>query len=325
MNGNSVHTFVSTVELVGLIGKSNYRLLDLRTYSKYVRAHISGSIHIDNNIFVEQNEDGINVIPNCERISSYLASKGINSNDTLILVDDVFNLNCSLAAWTLHYFGFKNVVLVDGAFSKWETEKGDLKSIKVETNTDTYLPKCPECDSLNLKLDSAQGDFLCINCESIVGDSYIDQSGKWSIYLKEQQRNQTERGNFSLNQLDDSILISKDEIMMYLNSDEFIFVDNRSEYAMLLDQQGGNIPRAVHLWYLDLFEEHPDYFIVKKADELTEELEIRGIAKDKTIIVYCESAPQSALVYLVLKELEYPDVRLYLAGYDEWRLNCGFL
>ena len=47
--------------------------------------------------------------------------------------------------------------------------------------------------------------------------------------------------------------------------------------------------------------------------------------KEKAIIVYCESAPQSALVYLVLRKLGYPDVRLYLAGYDEWRLNYGFL
>jgi thiosulfate/3-mercaptopyruvate sulfurtransferase len=267
MCGNSVHTFISTLELAGLMSKPNYKLLDLREHSKYVKGHITGSIHIDNNIFVQQNEDGVNVIPNCEMIESYLSKKGIRNEDILILIDDVFNLNCSLAAWTLHYFGFKNVILVDGAFSKWEVEHGELSTEAVYHS----------------------------------------------------------RGDISLDQQDDSILISKDEIMMNLHSEEFIFVDNRSEYAMLLDQQGGNIPGAVHLWYLDLFEEHPDYFIVKKTEELLDELTARGITRDKTIIVYCESAPQSALVYLVLKELGFPDVKLYLAGYDEWRLNCGFL
>ena len=267
MCGNSVHTFISTLELASLMSDSKHKLLDLREYSKYVKGHISGSIPIDNNIFVEQNEDGINVIPNCDKIAAYLSKKGMKNNDILVLVDDVFNLNCSLAAWTLHYFGFKNVILIDGAFSKWETESGELSTEEIR--------------------------------------------------LKE--------GNIKLNQQDDTILISKNEIMMYLHSDKYIFVDNRSEYAMLLDQQGGNIPGAVHLWYLDLFEEHPDYFIIKKTEELMEELTVRGITKEKTIIVYCESAPQSALVYLVLKKLGYPDVRLYLAGYDEWRLNCGFL
>ena len=100
----------------------------MREYSKYVKGHISGSIHIDNNIFAEQNEDGINVIPNCDKIAAYLSKKGMKNNDLLVLVDDVFNLNCSLAAWTLHYFGFKNVILIDGAFSKWETESGELST-----------------------------------------------------------------------------------------------------------------------------------------------------------------------------------------------------
>ncbi len=265
MCGNSVHTFVSTEALLSLMTNSNCKILDLRDYSKFQKGHITGAIHIDNSIFVEQNEDGINVIPDCKIIANYLNQKGIKNEDILILVDDVFNLNCSIAAWTLHYFCFRNVILLDGAFSKWEKENNELSTEEI----------------------------------------------------------QLERGDFTLDKQDDTILISKEEIIMNLNSDDFIFVDNRSEYAILLDQQGGNIPGAIHFWYLDLFEEYPDYFIIKKNEDLIGEMNVREINKDKTIIVYCESAPQSALVYLALKELGYPDVRLYLAGYDEWRLNCG--
>ncbi len=267
MYGNSVQTFVSTEELLSLITNSNYKILDLRDYSKFLKGHITGSIHIDNNIFVEQDEDGVNVIPDCKKIASYLKHKGIRNEDILVLVDDVFNLNCSIAAWTLHYFCFKNVILLDGAFSKWEKENNGLSTEEIKL----------------------------------------------------------ERGDLTLNQQDDSILISKDEIIKNINSEDFIFVDNRSENAILLDQQGGNIKGAVHFWYLDLFEEYPDYFIIKKNEDLFEEMKVRKIMKDKTIIVYCESAPQSALVYLVLKEMGYPDVRLYLAGYDEWRLKCGYV
>lgn len=267
MYGNSVQTFVSTEELLSLVTNSNYKILDLRDYSKFLKGHITGSIHIDNNIFVEQDEDGVNVIPDCKKIASYLKHKGIRNEDILVLVDDVFNLNCSIAAWTLHYFCFKNVILLDGAFSKWEKENNGLSTEEIKL----------------------------------------------------------ERGDLTLNQQDDSILISKDEIIKNINSEDFIFVDNRSENAILLDQQGGNIKGAVHFWYLDLFEEYPDYFIIKKNEDLFEEMKVRKIMKDKTIIVYCESAPQSALVYLVLKEMGYPDVRLYLAGYDEWRLKCGYV
>ncbi|MCE7741425.1 MAG: hypothetical protein GOP50_03115, partial [Candidatus Heimdallarchaeota archaeon] len=186
--------------------------------------------------------------------------------DKLILVDDVFNLNCSLAAWTLHYFGFIKVILLDGAYSKWEKEINELTTELVEF----------------------------------------------------------EKGNIELTEINGSILITKDEILMSIQSGKFTFVDNRSEYALLLDQQGGNIPGAIHFWYLDLFEEYPDYFILKDKDSIIEELTVRNITQDKSIVVYCESAPQSALVYLVLKEFNYPDVRLYLAGYDEWRLLCSY-
>ena len=267
MSENNIQSFVSIDDLIYNQSFSNYKILDLRENHKFQNGHIKDSIHIDNNYFTQQDEDGINIIPDMEKLQNYLQLKGINQDDKLILVDDVFNLNCSLAAWTLHYFCFNNVLLLDGAYSKWEKEVNEFTTEIIE------LPK----------------------------------------------------GNIKLTKIREELLISKDEILINIHSDSFIFVDNRSEYALLLDQQGGNIPGAIHLWYLDLFEEYPDYFVLKDKESILEELKVRNITKDKTIVVYCESAPQSALVYLVLRELGYPDVRLYLAGYDEWRLICSFI
>ena len=267
MSENYVQNFISISELLSKQNLEDYKFLDLREFHKYKKGHINGSIHIDNNYFTQQDEDGINIIPNREQLTQYLQKKGINKTDKLILVDDVFNLNCSLAAWSLHYFGFNNILLLDGAFSKWEKEINQL-STKVK--------------------------------EFPIGDIVLDD-------------------------INENLLITKDEILINIHSDDFIFVDNRSEYALLLDQQGGNIPGAVHFWYLDLFEEHPDYFVLKEKESILDELKVRNITKDKIVVVYCESAPQSALVYLVLKELGYPDVRLYLAGYDEWRLDSHFI
>jgi thiosulfate/3-mercaptopyruvate sulfurtransferase len=267
MSENHIETFVTTQYLAEHLESRNYKVIDLRDYEKYEKEHIKGSVHINNSIFSQQNEDGLNILPKEEILLLNLREKGINSSDKLILVDDVFNLNCSLAAWTLHYFGFFNVNLLDGALAKWEKEKLPLTS------------DIPEVS----------------------------------------------KGNISFKVENPNILITKDEILMNINSNDIIYVDNRSEYALVLDQQGGNIPGAIHFWYLDLFEEFPDYFILKDKDALEQELISKNIIKDKTIVVYCESAPQSALVYLVLKEIGYPDVRLYLAGYDEWRIICSFM
>ncbi len=267
MKRKSIQTFLSTDSLEKNLSNSQYKIVDLRDAGKFERGHIQGSVHIDNNVFAKQDDDGFNTLPDKEELLGTLKEKGINKKDIIVFVDDVFNLNCSLAAWTLHYFGFYNVKLLDGAFAKWEIEKKPLTS---------ELSKFP----------------------------------KGSIELKEENS---------------SILVTKDEILMNYKSEDFLFVDNRSEYALVLDQQGGNIPGAIHFWYLDIFEEYPDYFILKDCSIIEDELLSRNIAKDKTIVVYCESAPQSALVYLALKELGYPDVRLYLAGYEEWRIICSFL
>ncbi|MCK4896792.1 MAG: hypothetical protein KAS47_08285, partial [Candidatus Heimdallarchaeota archaeon] len=132
-------------------------------------------------------------------------------------------------------------------------------------------------------------------------------------------------GNIDFTVGNPSIYITKDEILMNIYSEDCTFVDNRSDYAIKYDQQGGIIPGAKQFFYLDIFEEYPDYFMLKDLKSIHKELLEKEIIEDKTIVLYCESAPQSALVYLVMKELGYQDVKLYLAGYEEWRIICSFL
>jgi thiosulfate/3-mercaptopyruvate sulfurtransferase len=43
-----------------------------------------------------------------------------------------------------------------------------------------------------------------------------------------------------------------------------------------------------------------------------------GIAKEKTIYVYCHDGFRMSLAYLQLKHLGYPDVRLYNGGWSHW-------
>jgi len=268
MTKKCITSFITTEEVAENLGNTNFKILDLREFKKFKENHIPGSIHVDSHIFTKLDEYGYNTIPSKENIISALQKAGINNNDKLILIDDVFNLNCSLPAWTLNFFGINGISLIDGALAKWEKENHPM--------------------------------------------------------TKEINENH-EKGNFTIRDHDTSITITKDEIIVYLDSDDFIFLDNRSEFALTMDQQGGNIPRAIHYWWMDMFAEHREYFILKPPEEILLDLERLNVEKDKTIVTYCESAPQSALVYLVMKDLGYKDVRLYLAGYNEWRAICGFL
>ena len=267
MTNSTISTFISSECLADYIIDDRYKILDLRTREKFEKGHIAGSVHIDSEIFIKQNNEGVNVVPDKDLILQNLRDKGINNDDILILVDDVFNLNCSIAAWVLHYFGFFNIKLLDGALSKWEKENRPL------TTEEPFYPE----------------------------------------------------GNIDFTTENPSIYITKDEILMNIYTEEFTFVDNRSDYAIKFDQQGGTIPGAKEYWYLDIFEEYPDYFILKDLNQIHDDLLEKDITEDKAIVLYCESAPQSALVYLVMKEIGYPDVKLYLAGYEEWRVICSFL
>lgn len=267
MTNNKISTFVSTDSLSDFLVDESYKILDLRTQEKFNQGHIAGSLHINSELFIKRDNEGINVVPDKEVILTTLREKGINKDDTLILVDDVFNLNCAIAVWVFHYYGFFNVKLLDGALSKWEKEN------RLLTTETTFYPL---------------GDI----------DFTVENP---------------------------SIYISKDEILMNIYSEDCTFVDNRSDYAIEYDQQGGIIPGAKQFFYLDIFEEYPDYFILKDFTAILKELHEKDITENKDIVLYCESAPQSALVYLVMKELGYSDVKLYLAGYEEWRIICSFL
>ncbi len=267
MTKNKISTFVSTDSLSDFLIDESYKILDLRSQEKFDQGHITGSIHIDSELFIKRNNEGIIVVPDKELILTTLREKGVRNDNILILVDDVFNLNCSIAVWVFHYYGFFNVKLLDGALSKWEKEDRLLT-----TEIAFYPPR--------------DIDFI------------IE---------------------------DPSIYITKDEILMNIYSEDCIFVDNRSEYAIDYDQQGGSIPGSKQFFYLDVFEEYPDYFILKDLESIHQELHKKNITEDKSIVLFCESAPQSALVYLIMKELGYPDVKLYLAGYEEWRIICSFL
>jgi len=262
------HFFVSTDTLAEILHSSNnLKVIDLRDKRNYSEGHIPNAINIQSSLFVKKTAEGFNALPNKENLENLLRSKGINCSDNLVFVDDVFNLNCSLAAWVLYYYGFESVMLLDGALGKWKKEDRPL---------DTFVPEYEE-------------------------------------------------GDIKFSKLNSDILITRDELLVSLQTNDFVIVDNRSEYALTLDNLGGKIPGAIHYWWMNAFEEHPDYFVLKDLKTIESELYQKGITRESNVVLYCESAPESALIFFVLKQLSYNNVKLYLGGYEEWRLYCSFI
>jgi len=110
-------------------------------------------------------------------------------------------------------------------------------------------------------------------------------------------------------------------ILDHLNNPQVILFDCRSEEeytgAVARAQRGGHIPGAIHIDWLTSVD-LSDKGKIKNAETIRHTYEAQGITPNKEIIVYCHTHRRSALIYFILKMLNYPNVRAYAGSWSEW-------
>lgn len=116
-------------------------------------------------------------------------------------------------------------------------------------------------------------------------------------------------------------LISRDDILARLGDPAMALLDARTpeEYdgTKVRSARGGHIPGAVNLNWKDTMDEN-NHRRLLPDDALRGMLTDRGIAPDKTVVVYCHTHHRSAHSYMMLKHLGYPDVLAYDGSWSEW-------
>ncbi len=123
---------------------------------------------------------------------------------------------------------------------------------------------------------------------------------------------------------DPNLICSIEEVRSFAagDDDNVVLLDARSqaEYvgADVRAARGGHIPTAVNLdWTLFLTEGDPKVW--KPADELRALVERAGIAKDATIVTYCQTGVRAAHALFTLKLIGYGQGnRLYDGSWAEW-------
>lgn len=109
------------------------------------------------------------------------------------------------------------------------------------------------------------------------------------------------------------ILATVDYLERAKDNKNVILIDNR-ERLNFLEQ---HIPGAINIPYRTLGS--PDR-ILKPREELKRLLKNRNIAEDSEIITYCGSVGTlSGLAYYALKSVDYPNVKLYVRSFKEWK------
>jgi len=115
-----------------------------------------------------------------------------------------------------------------------------------------------------------------------------------------------------------AVLAQLAEVRASLDDPHVVFVDARTpeEYV------AGHIPGAVNLNYpLNAQPEPPNAW--KPVAELRSMYEGLGVTPDKMVIPYCTSGVRSAVTFLALKLIGYPNVALYTGSWQEWESVPG--
>lgn len=111
------------------------------------------------------------------------------------------------------------------------------------------------------------------------------------------------------------------QVLAHLGKRDVVFFDTRSPAEFngedLRDnRRGGRIPGAVLLNYEDLLSKETKE-VVSPA-EVQAKLDERGIAKDKTVVLYCQTATRTSLPQIALRDLGYENVVVYDASWHEY-------
>ena len=123
MNYTNPHLLWSIDELKSRLQDPRLVVLDLRPPEAYSNGHIPGARSFD--IF------GISLIDTRpEPLKAYLwliehliQAKGINSDNTILIYDDVAGMRSARLFWFLEFFGHDDVHVLNGGFTAWQAAR----------------------------------------------------------------------------------------------------------------------------------------------------------------------------------------------------------
>ena len=62
------------------------------------------------------------MVPSVQEFSESMRKCDVRKNDIVVVYDRVGMLSSPRAYWTMKLFGLKNVMILNGTFTKWEAE-----------------------------------------------------------------------------------------------------------------------------------------------------------------------------------------------------------
>ena len=160
-------------------------------------------------------------------------------------------------------------------------------------------------------IDHQQSSMLNGGIKAWVNDSFPLETTAAEI--------QTSRLNLNIDQ---TLIADIDEILQQLDNPDTAIWDVRTTEehngTKVLGQRGGHIPGAIHHEWTELTNAN-DSDRIRPLGVIQDELDAKGLSKNKTIITHCQTHRRSGLTYFVAKKLlGYDNIKAYPGSWSEW-------
>lgn len=113
----------------------------------------------------------------------------------------------------------------------------------------------------------------------------------------------------------------REHIQQHLDDENTILLDARSTAEFNGEKKfadkAGHIPGALHFEWTDAMDRNNNLRLLPTG-VIEQRLEQLGISKDKEVICYCQSHHRSAFSYLMLRHLDYKNVKGYPGSWSDW-------
>jgi thiosulfate/3-mercaptopyruvate sulfurtransferase len=107
-----------------MLGRPHIRPVDLRDADAYRTAHIAGAAYLELRRLGTSVGKLENALLPPSEFSDLMAELGISSGDVVVAYDDQWGLAAARLLWALHYYGHRDVAVLNGGWDGWVDEGG---------------------------------------------------------------------------------------------------------------------------------------------------------------------------------------------------------
>jgi thiosulfate/3-mercaptopyruvate sulfurtransferase len=148
MTSATAEALVSSEWLAAHLSDENLRILDCTWHhtstkldgrTQYRGRHLPGAVHFDIDSVADPANPLPHMLPSAADFAKKVGLLGVGDGDRVIVYDRQFGGSAAARAWWIfRVFGYRNVSLLDGGFTKWTKEKLPTEMSPVRPTAKTF-------------------------------------------------------------------------------------------------------------------------------------------------------------------------------------------